>query len=261
LFGGLVGVVNGVLISATKNHSPFLITLFTSFILRGATYAVARGKAVSAVDAPFLAFGNYWVTLAVVSAAVLVFYLVTHHSIFGLKLLGVGDEEDAAKSFGINPVSVRISAYTVSGFIAGIGCLLFSGKVQALTPLAGNGWEVEAIAACVIGGAVLTGGYGNVKDTLLGVLVVIMLKNVLNLKGLGTEINWIVFGTLLIFYYFKKGEFDHEKIRNFVPCRVARFVDRIVLSVRPKENQGQHDSDGHGQRVLDQHARRSNGQG
>jgi len=183
LAGGLLGLTNGVLIARARLQ-PFVAKTATALTTLG------RGH-VGTVPVPVL----------LVLAAFALGALVLAYSGFGHHVFAVGDSEEAAHLLGLDVARTKIAVYTLSGVLAGAAGVLLASRLGAGQPVAGTGWEFDAIAAVVVGGTLLTGGQGGVGSTLIGLLLLGSLLNIFNLEG--TISSWwqgVLRGVLLLLF-------------------------------------------------------------
>ncbi|WP_369018176.1 ABC transporter permease [Thermatribacter velox] len=188
LIGAGIGLFNGIII--TKFHVPdFIATLGTMITIRALSFSVTGGQTVFGVSegTKFLGRGSIgwipfpvlvWIILAILSQILL------KYTAFGSELFAIGESEEAARFCGVKIGRDKIMAYVLSGAFAAFAGLLMTGRLDSGEPRVGDGYELLAIAAVVIGGAPLTGGRGNAIDTLSGVLVLGIISNILNLLGI-----------------------------------------------------------------------------
>ncbi|MCP8969675.1 ABC transporter permease [Ectobacillus ponti] len=187
----LLGCLNGVIIAKLRME-PFIVTLAMMIGVRGFIYAFTKEKTVS-VDGRYQQFfidlGNgafigipnpvwiFFITLAVLS-------FVLHQTKFGRNVYAIGGNEDATRLMGIRVDRMKIMVYALSGALAGFTGIILMGRLGgAAQPVAGDAWELDAIAAVVIGGTLLTGGRGGVFGTFVGVMLLGVVLNVINLQG------------------------------------------------------------------------------
>ncbi|GHU61136.1 ribose ABC transporter permease [Spirochaetia bacterium] len=181
-FGLLCGAINGVFV-AILDFPPFIVTLSTMWLYRGSAYVITRGQAI--VNLPEknmgLALGRFlglpyivWLVIAVYGIC----YMVLSRITFGRKIYAVGDNAEAARLSGVNVRGVRFSVFTISGFLAALGGVILMSRLNSGQPVAGQAFEMSAIAAAVIGGTSLTkGGIGSIGGTLIGALFISALLN------------------------------------------------------------------------------------
>ncbi|MBN3881394.1 MAG: ABC transporter permease [Nostoc sp. JL23] len=185
----LLGVVNGLLVSRARLQ-PFVVTLFTASAARGLALSITqeRSIAVSSTASGFVWLGRGfigWVPVPVLIVALLYFaaWFMLHRSRLGLHIFAIGNNEEASRLMGVNPNQVKLAVYTFSGLLSGLAGIILAGRLGAGQPVAAFGWETDAIAATVMGGTFLAGGQGSVFPTLVGVLLLGMMYNLLNLEG------------------------------------------------------------------------------
>jgi ribose/xylose/arabinose/galactoside ABC-type transport system permease subunit len=185
----LLGVVNGLLVSRARLQ-PFVVTLFTASAARGLALSITEEKsiAVSSTASGLVWLGRGfigWVPVPVLIVALLYFaaWFMLHRSRLGLHIFAIGNNEEASRLMGVNPNQVKLAVYTFSGLLSGLAGIILAGRLGAGQPVAAFGWETDAIAATVMGGTFLAGGQGSVFPTLVGVLLLGMMYNLLNLEG------------------------------------------------------------------------------
>jgi len=200
--GALIGLVNGGLSYFLKLHS-FIITLGTMFAVRGLAMCYTNGQPLYGVPpyTNFLAYGFLlglpvpallWLVLLLLGAMAL------KYSRYGRRIYAVGGNEEAARLSGIMPVWYRISPFVISGVCAAFVGVLLSGRMGAGDPTVANGWELDAIGAVVIGGTILQGGRGNLGGTLIGVLIVGVVVDAMDLLGIRAYPQQMVKGAMVV---------------------------------------------------------------
>ncbi|BAY79983.1 inner-membrane translocator (plasmid) [Nostoc linckia NIES-25] len=208
----LLGLVNGLLVSRARLQ-PFVVTLFTASAARGLALSITQEKsiAVSSAASGFVWLGRGFigfVPVPVLIVALLYFaaWFMLHRSQLGLHIFAIGNNEEASRLMGVNPNRVKLAVYTFSGLLSGLAGVILAGRLGAGQPVAAFGWETDAIAATVMGGTFLAGGQGSVFPTLVGVLLLGMMYNLLNLEGTITPWWQLVLrgGFLLVVVIFQK---------------------------------------------------------
>lgn len=201
---GAVGLLNGLLIAKGK-MAPFIVTLAALLGVRGLVLAIAGERTIGISDAPvFTWFGRgdilgIGVPIFIMVIAFVVGALVLNRTSYGQAIFAIGSSEDAANLMGIAVDRVKIIAYTVSGALAGLAGALLAARLSAGQPVVGTAWELDAIAAVVVGGTLLTGGYGTMSGSLVGVLILGVLQNLINQVGtLSSYTQQMASGTFLI---------------------------------------------------------------
>jgi ribose transport system permease protein len=195
------GLVNGLLITRWSLPS-FIVTLGMLEVARGGAYMVTRsetkyiGASIEQLNAP-VAFGlTGGFVLALL--AVVVGQLVLTRTVYGRHLVAIGANESAAWLSGVNPKPVRIVAFTLASLMAGVAAVAQTARLASADPNAGNGLELQAIAAVVIGGTSLMGGRGSVVNTMFGVLIIAVLGAGLAQMGVQEPTRRLVTGGVII---------------------------------------------------------------
>lgn len=201
--GLLVGLVNGLIIGYTA-VTPFIVTLGMLSIVSGTALTLTNGDPIfELAESWFFQLGIGFlgpIPIPVVIAAVVfaLIWILLYRTKFGTYVYALGGNEQAAKLAGIPVARVKLSVYMLSGLCAAIGGVILTARVRSGQPLLGQGLELEAVAAVVIGGTSLFGGRGRLIGTIYGVLLVGMVRNGLDLLGVSTFIQRIVIGVATI---------------------------------------------------------------
>jgi len=202
LAGLSAGLFNGLLV-AKRNVPPFIATLGMMAIARGLTYIYTHGGPIQITYPAYNFFGRgqigpipfiviVWLLLSAIVA------LVLARTTFGRTITAIGSNPEAVYLSGINVSRHLLSVYVISGLLCGIGGILLSSRLTVGTPLMGQLMELDAIAAVVIGGASLSGGRGTVWGTIIGVLILGMISNMLNLIGVSMFYQDAVRGSIIV---------------------------------------------------------------
>ena len=200
--GALFGLLNGLIIAYT-NMPPFVVTLATQNIARGIVNVYANGQPISARNPVFNFLGvGYFlgIPMLVIYSFVLlaVMILILGRSKFGRQLYAVGGNEEAARFSGINIKKVKIIVYTLCGALASFSGIILAARMYSGQPTAGDGFELDAIAASVLGGVSFSGGVGKLGGTIIGVLVLGVLTNGLNLLNINSFWQYIIKGIIIL---------------------------------------------------------------
>ncbi|MDQ4127310.1 MAG: ABC transporter permease [Actinomycetota bacterium] len=185
---GAIGLFNGLLIAKAK-MAPFIVTLAALLGVRGLVLAIAGERTIGISGAPvFTWFGRGTifgldVPIFIMIFAFVVGAVVLNRTGYGQAIFAIGSNEDAAQLMGIAVDRVKIIAYTTSGALAGLAGALLAARLSAGQPVVGTAWELDAIAAVVVGGTLLTGGAGTMGGSLVGVLLLGVLQNLINQVG------------------------------------------------------------------------------
>jgi ribose transport system permease protein len=200
--GVLAGSVNGFIIARFK-LAPFIVTLATMSAIRGAVYVYSEIPQVPE-NPTFRALlgGGFIGPVPVPAIIMLVFYVLVrlflNRTIPGRAIVAIGGNEEAVRLAGINVGRNIWLAYAMSGFFSALAGVLVASRLGIAQPSVGSGYELDAIAACVIGGATLGGGSGGVIGTFAGVLTLGLIDNLLNLFGVQTYYQQIVKGLIIV---------------------------------------------------------------
>jgi ribose transport system permease protein len=200
--GGALGWFNGFMITRFR-LPPFVATLGMLSIARGLTRLWTGGFPITDLGPTFTFMGTgYWLGIPMpvwISAAlVVVFVVVTRRTRFGRYLYAVGGNERAAKLSGLNVSRVKRTVYMLGGALAGVAGLLATARQNAADPKIGVGYELDSIAAVVIGGTSLSGGRGSILGTVLGCLIIGVLNNGLVLLGVSPDWQLVVKGVVIL---------------------------------------------------------------
>lgn len=202
LTGVIIGFCNGQLITRL-NLPPFIVTLGMANIARGFVYVITRGFSII-VDHPFvLALGNGYIgpipimSIVMVIVVALGAYLLTK-SVFGSRAKAIGGNELAAALSGINVKNHKVYIYTLAGLFCGIAGIIMVGRLNAGNPNAGLNFDMDSIAATIVGGTSLAGGEGTVIGTLLGALLLGVIRNGLVLLNVSMYWQTVVAGAIII---------------------------------------------------------------
>lgn len=189
LVGGLAGMFNGIVITKGKVQ-PFIATLATMILLRGGTLVFTDGKPIAVVGENvsqlfrWIGTGKVLgipVPVVIMIIVFLICYYILTQTSFGRHIYAVGGNEEASLLSGVNTDRVKILAYTISGILAALAGIIVTSRLSSAQPTAGDGYELDAIAAVVLGGTSLVGGQGAILGTVIGALIIGVLNNALNL--------------------------------------------------------------------------------
>jgi ribose/xylose/arabinose/galactoside ABC-type transport system permease subunit len=200
--GGLIGVVNGVLIGRGR-ITDFIVTLGTLSVASGVALVVADGKPVTIINAFLLRLstGGLWifgwpVLIAVVVAVAA--HVVLFSTRFGTHVLASGGSPEAATATGISTARIKIAVYTISGVLAGLAAILLVARVGAAEPASNTAFLLNSVAAVVLGGVSLVGGRATVIGPVVGALLLTALANGLTLLGVSQFYQPVAVGTVVV---------------------------------------------------------------
>lgn len=206
----LIGYLNGTLLTRLDLPHPFVSTLGMKFVTWGLalyiTAATPIGFQNQGVDG-ILFLGSRTIKGFPISfIAVIIVFIILHifltRSALGRQIYCVGGNPEAARLSGIDSKKVLRIVYTLSGLLCGLAGIILAGRVSTANGNAGTTFDTDAIAACIIGGASFTGGKGTIGGTLIGALLIAIIRNGLNLLGAQTDIQYIIIGLVIIIAVF-----------------------------------------------------------
>lgn len=202
LVGIGIGLINGLLISKGKLQA-FIATLATMTIFRGATLVFTNGTPISKLPDSFVNLGNgkigflpMPVIITVIVSGIAIYIL--SQTKLGRYIYALGGNEDSARLSGINTTKIKTLVYVISGFASAIAGVIIASRIGSASPNAGIGFELDAIAAVVIGGTSLSGGEGKISGTLIGALIIGVLNNGLNIMNVSPFYQLIVKGLVIL---------------------------------------------------------------
>jgi ribose transport system permease protein len=197
------GLSNGLLYTKLHLPHPFISTLGMMMIARGLALMLTDGYPISGLS-PTVCFlgtgqlGPIPMPLVCIIVCYLAFHIFLTQTVLGRKIYAIGGNREAAKLSGINVSRALTIVYCIAGFTFALGGILLAGRVNSAFPLAGQGYELDAIAAVIIGGASFFGGKGSVGGTLIGVLIIGVLRNGLNLLNVSPFAQMSIMGAVII---------------------------------------------------------------
>lgn len=206
LAGAALGAISGVIIAKGKVQA-FIATLVTMTLLRGVTMVFTEGRPISTgftdTADSFAWFGTgyalgipvpVWLMVIVFAAA----WYVLNHTRFGRYVYALGGNESATRLSGINVDRVKIGVYAICGLLAALAGIIVTSRLSSAQPTAGTGYELDAIAAVVLGGTSLMGGKGRIMGTLIGALIIGFLNNALNLLDVSSYYQMIAKAVVIL---------------------------------------------------------------
>ncbi len=200
--GGAAGLINGFLAGYSK-VTPFIVTLGMMTAARGFALIVSKGRGIINLSKDFQTLGQ-GVVLGIpipiffFAGIVLIGYLILHKTRIGRYIFAVGGNEVAATVSGINVARIKLFVYLFMGMLCGFSGVLLASRTNAGVPNAGGGYELNAIAAVVIGGTGLSGGKGTILGSVVGTLILCVLTNGLDILNVSSYIQQILIGVIII---------------------------------------------------------------
>ena len=201
--GMLAGLINGLLLTKLRLLHPFISTLGTMNVYRGLALIITGASPIfgfsyliNFTGQANVGFVPFSFILVIVVAVI--FHVFLTRSKTGRYIYAIGGNKEAARLSGIPVDRVLLKVYMISGLMAGLGGLVLIGRTNAASPIAGLTYELDAIAAVIIGGASFFGGVGTVWGTLIGAMIIAVLRNGLNLLGTSTDLQTVIIGLVII---------------------------------------------------------------
>jgi ribose/xylose/arabinose/galactoside ABC-type transport system permease subunit len=200
-----LGFINGVVISKMK-IVPFIATLAMMMGVRGIAY-ISTGEVSVRVDklsTGFTQLARGFILGVPIPAIIFVVAIITtgfvlRYTSFGRHVLAVGGNEEAAKMMGLKIDKIKMMVYLISGALSGFAGVILASRLGAGQPVAGEGWEMTAIASVVLGGTLLSGGVGRISGTFIGALIIGIIQNMFNMQGnINTWWQNVLMGALLL---------------------------------------------------------------
>lgn len=200
--GGFIGLINGTII-VMRNLEPFIVTLGVGEVISGITMLYTNGAPGGKLTEFWTNFGKAELigipsTVWVFAVMMVIFMVVLHKTIFGRHIYAIGSNAEAARLTGIKVKINKIMAYVLCGFTAALAGIMLMIRVRIGEPKGASGYDMDAIAAVVIGGTAMSGGKGTLAGTLAGVLIMAIMNNILNLTGVNANLQIVVKGLIIL---------------------------------------------------------------
>jgi ribose transport system permease protein len=205
LLGATIGALTGLVITKGKVQ-PFIATFVSMTLLRGATLVFTDGKPISADKGPAEAFAflgqgygfGIPIPIFIMIAVLAIAYYILRHTRFGRYVYAIGGNEEATRLSGLRTGMIKTTVYAISGLLAAMAGIILTSRLSSAQPTAGAGYELDAIAAVVLGGTSLAGGSGHIMGTLVGALIIGILNNALNLMNVSSYYQMIAKGVIIL---------------------------------------------------------------
>ncbi|MFP4020915.1 MAG: ABC transporter permease subunit [Halanaerobium sp.] len=204
--GTALGLFNGIAVAKAKLPA-FIVTLAMMTVARGFTLIYTNGRPISGFDEKFRFFGAGYIAkipvpVIIMFLLLLVIYILLKKTPLGRYIYAIGGNEKATKLSGINTDKIKIAVYGLNGFLAAVSGIILTSRLNSAQPMAGEGYELDAIAAVVLGGTSLTGGSGTVIGTIVGALIIAVLNNGLNLLNVSSFYQLVAKGGVILLAVF-----------------------------------------------------------
>ncbi|RCW52248.1 ribose ABC transporter membrane protein [Halanaerobium sp. ST460_2HS_T2] len=204
--GTALGLFNGIAVAKAKLPA-FIVTLAMMTVARGFTLIYTNGRPISGFDETFRFFGAGYlgripIPVVIMFILLIVIYILLKKTPFGRYIYAIGGNETATKLSGINTDKIKIAVYALNGFLAAVSGIILTSRLNSAQPMAGEGYELDAIAAVVLGGTSLSGGSGGVIGTIIGALIIAVLNNGLNLLNVSSFYQLVAKGAVILLAVF-----------------------------------------------------------
>jgi len=200
--GALIGAGNGVLIAYLRVNA-LIATLATMLMVRGLAFIASQGQAVGISNDAFISFGDERVAgiplpVLVAGLCFLVFGVLLNHTVFGRNTLAIGGNPEAARLAGVKVEKLRVWIFLLQGLVTALAGLILASRITSGQPNAAQGFELDVISACVLGGVSLQGGKARIFGVLIGVLIMGTVENVMNLMNVDAFYQYLMRGVILL---------------------------------------------------------------
>jgi ribose transport system permease protein len=201
-FGTFIGILNGTLITRLS-LPPFIVTFSMASITRGFVNVITKGYPIM-VDNKFIialgqgSWGTFPIMIIFIPIVIIVSHWIFNYTVFGLRIKSIGGNETAARLSGIKVRRVKVLTYAYCGFLCGLAGLIITGRLNSGSPQAGLNFDMDSIAAVIVGGTALSGGSGTIIGTLLGALLMCIIRNGLVLLHVNMFWQTVATGTIII---------------------------------------------------------------
>lgn len=219
VIGVITGLLNGVIITKFK-LPPFIVTLATMNVVRGIAYIYSGGSSIRITGDSFTnlgtsqLFGVLPIPILYMIVFIILFSILLSKSKFGTYIYAIGGNREAARLSGINTLKTEIIVYTIAGFMAAFAGIVLAARMYSGQPSVGQGYEMDAIAASVLGGVSMAGGKGNISGTVFGAIVIGIVSNGLNLLGISSFWQLVVMGIIILAAVIVDSQKDFFKFRR-----------------------------------------------
>jgi L-arabinose transport system permease protein len=200
--GAAIGAGNGVLIAYLRVNA-LIATLATMLMVRGLAFIVSGGQAVGIANESFISFGDARIAglpvpVLMTAACFLVFGVLLNHTVFGRNTLAIGGNPEAARLAGVKVERLRVWIFLLQGLVTALAGLILASRIPSGQPNSAQGFELDVISACVLGGVSLHGGKAKIFGVLVGVLIMGTVENVMNLLDVDAFYQYLMRGIILL---------------------------------------------------------------
>lgn len=204
--GSLFGFLNGIMTAKAKMPA-FIVTLGMMTMARGFTMIYTGGRPISGFEKSFRFIGAGYlgkipIPVLIMAFILIICYLILKKTPFGRYVYAIGGNENASRLSGLNTDRIKIGVYTLAGLFSAISGIILSSRLNSAQPTAGSGYELDAIAAVVLGGISLSGGQGGIIGTIIGAMIIGVLNNGLNLLNVSSFYQLVAKGAVILIAVF-----------------------------------------------------------
>ncbi|MBQ6832504.1 MAG: ABC transporter permease [Oscillospiraceae bacterium] len=203
--GTVCGLINGLLLTRFTELAPMVVTLATNILYRGISEGILGDTATKGMQKVdwfkslyFGKLGDIYYILIIFLVLAVIFGLVMHKTVFGRQMFAVGENKRAAKYAGIGVEKIRLIVFTLAGFMCGITAMFYCAKTGSVMSNAAEGYELDAICVCVLGGISTAGGKGTLPGAMIAFFTIALLKYGLGLVNIKGQIINVIIGALLV---------------------------------------------------------------
>ena len=202
MLGALFGLINGLLMNVF-NIMPLIVTLGTMLFFQGASYIISGGVAIFGLSDSFKFIGQGYLGFVPLPIVILLVigmlgYIVLHKTYFGRQIYAMGGNPEAARLAGVNIKKYRLAVFTITGILAAVAGIIMAARTGSAQPSAGASYPFDCMTAVVLGGVSLAGGSGSMLGAMMGVIIIGVLNNGMQLIGMDSNMINCVKGIVLL---------------------------------------------------------------
>lgn len=197
MLGALFGLINGLLMNVF-NIMPLIVTLGTMLFFQGASYIISGGVAIFGLSDSFKFIGQGYLGFVPLPIVILLGYIVLHKTYFGRQIYAMGGNPEAARLAGVNIKKYRLAVFTITGILAAVAGIIMAARTGSAQPSAGASYPFDCMTAVVLGGVSFAGGSGSMLGAMMGVIIIGVLNNGMQLIGMDSNMINCVKGIVLL---------------------------------------------------------------
>ena len=197
MLGALFGLINGLLMNVF-NIMPLIVTLGTMLFFQGASYIISGGVAIFGLSDSFKFIGQGYLPIVILLVIGMLGYIVLHKTYFGRQIYAMGGNPEAARLAGVNIKKYRLAVFTITGILAAVAGIIMAARTGSAQPSAGASYPFDCMTAVVLGGVSFAGGSGSMLGAMMGVIIIGVLNNGMQLVGMDSNMINCVKGIVLL---------------------------------------------------------------